>query len=96
MNAAIHVAGWTLVHFAWQGAAGGRGRGSRACGCCVTRRRSRATRVACLALAAMLALPGATAWRLLAAPLDVEPAAPVRRNVFLPCHAGAAGPSTVG
>lgn len=81
MNA-IDVAGWTLVHFAWQGAVVA----------LVTwlelrllRRAAPQSRyvVSCLALAIMLALPGATAWRLLSAPPALEAAAPVRRNVFV-------------
>src|SRR6185436_6660824 len=39
--------------------------------------------VGCLALAAMLVLPGATAWRLTSVPADSEPMAPLRRAVFL-------------
>lgn len=82
MNDAIHLVGWTLVHFAWQGALVGL---AAAMALHLLRHAAPQSRyaVACLALAAMLLLPGATAWRLLSAPADVEPVAPVRRSVFL-------------
>jgi len=81
MNAAIHVAGWTLVHFAWQGAL-------VALAAIVALRLLRHATpqsryaVGCLALAAMLVLPGATAWRLTSAAADGEPAV-LRRAVVL-------------
>jgi len=81
MNA-IEVAGWTLVHFAWQGAL-------VALAAAVELRLLRHAApqwryvVACLALATMLVLPGATAWRLLSGSAEAEPVAPVRRALFL-------------
>jgi len=59
MNAAIHVAGWTLVHFAWQGALVGL---AAAFALRLLRYSAPQSRyvVGCLALAAMLVLPGAT------------------------------------
>ena len=82
MNAATHVAGWTLVHFAWQGALVAL---AAALALRLLRHATPQSRyvVACLALAAMLVLPGATAWRLLSATADAEPIAPLRRAVFL-------------
>lgn len=83
MNDAIHVAGWTLVHFVWQGAVVGL---AAAIALHVLRHSAPQARyaVACLVLAAMLALPGATAWRLLSMPADtLEPAAPVHRSLYL-------------
>jgi uncharacterized protein (TIGR03435 family) len=82
MNAAIHVAGWTLVHFAWQGALVAL---AAALALRLLRHATPQSRyvVACLALAAMLVLPGATAWRLLSAPAESDPMAPLRRAVFL-------------
>jgi uncharacterized protein (TIGR03435 family) len=80
MNA-IDVAGWTLVHFAWQGAVVAL---AAALALRLLRRTAPQSRyvVSCLALAIMLALPGATAWRLLSAPPPVLEAA-VRRNVLV-------------
>ncbi|HET9012745.1 MAG TPA: M56 family metallopeptidase, partial [Gemmatimonadaceae bacterium] len=82
MNAAIHVAGWTLVHFAWQGALVAL---AAAIALRLLRHATPQSRyaVGCLALAAMLGLPGATAWRLMSAPAAAEPMAPLRRAVFL-------------
>ncbi|HET9268449.1 MAG TPA: M56 family metallopeptidase [Vicinamibacterales bacterium] len=82
MNAAIHVAGWTLVHFAWQGALVAL---AAALALRLLRHATPQSRyvVGCLALAAMLVLPGATAWRLVSAPAQGDPMAPVRRAVFL-------------
>jgi uncharacterized protein (TIGR03435 family) len=82
MNDAIHVVGWTLVHFAWQGALVAL---TAAAALYLLRHAAPQSRyaVACLALAAMLVLPAATAWRLQSAPAVVEPAAPVRRTLFL-------------
>jgi uncharacterized protein (TIGR03435 family) len=62
MNAAIHVAGWTLVHFAWQGALVGLAaafalRLLRHSGAAV------AVRGRLPGARAMFVLPGATAWR---------------------------------
>jgi uncharacterized protein (TIGR03435 family) len=81
MNA-IDIAGWTLVHFAWQGALVAL---AAAVELWLLRRAAPQSRyvVSCLALAVMLALPGATAWRLLSAPPTVVAAAPVRRNVLV-------------
>ena len=81
MNA-IDVAGWTLVHFAWQGALVAL---ATALELWLLRRAAPQSRyvVSCLALAIMLALPGATAWRLLSAPTALEAAGPARRNVFM-------------
>ena len=82
MNAATHVAGWTLVHFAWQGALVGL---AAATALRLLRHATPQSRyaVACLALAAMLVLPGATAWRLsTTAPIDANEA-PVRRSLFM-------------
>ena len=80
MNAAIHVAGWTLVHFAWQGALVAL---AAALALRLLRHATPQSRyvVGCLALAAMLVLPGATAWRLMSA-ADAD-MAPTRRAVFL-------------
>jgi bla regulator protein blaR1 len=63
MNAFIPVAGWTLIHFVWQGA-GIALAAAAALG--AVRRRSASVRylVACAGLAAMLAAPVATAGRL--------------------------------
>jgi hypothetical protein len=71
MNAAIHVAGWTLVHFAWQGALVAL---AAAIALRLLRHATPQSRyaVGCLALAAMLVLPGATAWRLTSAPADAD------------------------
>jgi uncharacterized protein (TIGR03435 family) len=82
MNDAIHVVGWTLVHFAWQGALVAL---TAAAALYLLRHAAPQSRyaVACLALAAMLVLPAATAWRLQSAPAVTEPAPPVRRTVFL-------------
>jgi uncharacterized protein (TIGR03435 family) len=82
MNDAIHVAGWTLVHFTWQGALVAL---TAAAALYLLRHAAPQSRytVACLALAAMLVLPGATAWRLQSAPAEAELVAPVRRTVFL-------------
>jgi uncharacterized protein (TIGR03435 family) len=82
MNAAVTVAGWTLVHFAWQGALVGL---AAAIALRLLRHSAPQSRyvVACVALAAMLVLPGGTAWRLVSAPADPESAAPVRRTLFL-------------
>jgi uncharacterized protein (TIGR03435 family) len=83
MNAAIHVAGWTLVHFAWQGALVGL---AAAFALRLLRHSTPQSRyvVGCLALAAMLVLPGATAWRLLPAAADAPDAVgQVRRQLFL-------------
>jgi uncharacterized protein (TIGR03435 family) len=81
MNA-IDVAGWTLVHFAWQGTLVAL---AAALELRLLRRAAPQARyvVSCLALAIMLALPGATAWRLLSAPAAPDVVAPVRRSVFL-------------
>jgi len=83
MNAAIHVAGWTLVHFVWQGTLVGL---AAAVALYLLRRSVPQARygVACCALAAMIVLPGATAWRLWSAPTDVAMAvARVQRRVYL-------------
>jgi len=83
MNTAIHVAGWTLVHFAWQGALVGL---AAAIALRLLRHSSPQSRygVACVALAAMLVLPGATAWRLLSTPPDAPPSvSPVHRSLVL-------------
>ena len=83
MNAVIDVAGWTLVHFVWQGALVGL---AAAVALRLLRQASAQARygVACCALTAMLVLPGATAWRLFSAPADVvEPVARVQRSVYL-------------
>jgi uncharacterized protein (TIGR03435 family) len=82
MNDAIHVAGWTLVHFAWQGALVGL---TAAAALRLLRHATPQSRyaVACLALAAMFALPGATAWRLAATPVAEPQVATVRRALFL-------------
>ena len=83
MNAAIHVAGWTLVHFAWQGALVGL---AAAFALRLLRHAAPQSRyvVGCLALAAMVVLPGATAWRLLPGADDAAASATeVRRQVFL-------------
>ena len=83
MNAAIYVAGWTLVHFAWQGALVGL---AAAFALRLLRHAAPQSRylVGCLALAAMFVLPGATAWRLLPG-ADDAPASvtEVRRQIFL-------------
>jgi uncharacterized protein (TIGR03435 family) len=90
MNAAIHVAGWTLVHFAWQG-----GFVALAAGVALWLLRHAAPQsryvVGCLALAAMLVLPGATAWRLLAEPESAAPVIGVR-HVVLRVAAGEPAP----
>jgi uncharacterized protein (TIGR03435 family) len=83
MNAAIHVAGWTLVHFVWQGTLIGL---AAAVALHLLRQSVPQARygVACWALAAMIVLPGATAWRLWSAPTDVAvPIARVQRRVYL-------------
>jgi len=83
MSAAIHVAGWTLVHFAWQGALVGL---AAAFALRLLRHSAPQARyvVACLALAAMFVLPGATAWRLLPGAGDVpEGVGQVRRQLFV-------------
>jgi uncharacterized protein (TIGR03435 family) len=86
MNAAIHLSGWTLVHFLWQGAAI-----ALAAAIALRLLRDASPRpryaLACLALAAMLAAPVATAWRLSSepAPVPVAEREPLRlrRNLFL-------------
>ena len=87
MNAAIHVAGWTLVHFAWQGTLVAL---AAAVALWLLRHATAQSRyaVGCLALGAMLVLPGATAWRLVAAPESGTPVAEVRRAVFVRVAAG--------
>jgi len=66
MNPWVHVAGWTLIHFLWQGAAAALATGT-ALG--LARRRSAHVRylIACAGLAAALAMPVATAMLLLPA-----------------------------
>src|ERR671931_573165 len=63
MNAFVQIAGWTLIHFLWQGAAIG---WFAAAALRLCRRRSGNLRylVACGGLMAMLAAPAATAWLL--------------------------------
>ena len=87
MNAAIQVAGWTLVHFAWQGTLVAL---AAAVALWLLRHATAQSRyaVGCLALGAMLVLPGATAWRLVAAPESGTPVAEVRRAVFVRVAAG--------
>jgi uncharacterized protein (TIGR03435 family) len=86
MNGAIHTAGWTLVHFVWQGAAIAV---AAAIALRLLRDASPRARyaIACFGLATMLAAPAATAWRLASAPTPVvsaerEPLR-LRRNLFL-------------
>jgi len=63
MNTLLQIAGWTLIHFLWQGAA---------IGCCAAAalramsRRSANVRYvfACIAMLTMLAAPAATIWLL--------------------------------
>ena len=90
MNA-IDVAGWTLVHFAWQGTLVAL---VAALELWLLRRAAAQSRyvVSCLALAIMLALPGATAWRLFSASPALEAVAPVRRNVLV--HVTPRAPAT--
>jgi len=82
MIAAITVAGWTIVHFAWQGTLVGL---AAAVALRLLRDAAPQARyvVGCLALAAMFVLPGATAWRLLPG-ADDAPASvtEVRRQLF--------------
>jgi uncharacterized protein (TIGR03435 family) len=80
MTAIIDAAGWTLVHFLWQGAAIAV---VAAAGLWLLRGGSPQARyvLACVALAAMLISPVVTATRLLS-PTPVT-AAPVQRTVFL-------------
>ena len=80
MTAFIDAAGWTLVHFAWQGAAIA---AVAAAALRLLRRGSPQARyvLACVALAAMLASPAVTATRLLS-PTPLK-AAPVQRTLFL-------------
>ena len=87
MTALTHVAGWTLVHFAWQGtliavvaAAGLR----------LLRDASPQSRyvLGCLALASMLAAPAATAWRLSDEPVPLT--TPIQRKVFIRVTPGGA------
>ena len=61
MTALIHVAGWTLVSFLWQGAVIGAG---AAVALRLARRATASTRyaIACAALGAMLVTPAMTAW----------------------------------
>ena len=70
----IHVAGWTLVHFAWQGALIGV---VAACALRLARRREASTRylIACAALALMLASPMLTARFVATAPAGTVAAA---------------------
>ncbi|HXR44989.1 MAG TPA: M56 family metallopeptidase [Pseudolysinimonas sp.] len=80
MTTIIDAAGWTLVHFLWQGAAIA---AAAAIGLRLLRRGSPQARyvLACVALAAMLASPAVTAARLLS---PTPPAvAPVQRTLFL-------------
>lgn len=82
MNAAVTVAGWTLVHFAWQGTLVGL---ATACALRLLRDAAPQSRyiVGCLALAAMFVLPGATAWRLVPGADDTPaPVTMVRRQLF--------------
>src|SRR5204862_1874464 len=63
MNALLQIAGWTLIHFIWQGAAIGV---VAAAILRATSRRSANVRyvIACAGLLAMLAAPPATVWLL--------------------------------
>jgi len=81
MIAFIDAAGWTLVHFLWQGAAIA---AVAALGLRLLHSGSPQSRyvVACVALAAMLASPAATAWRLWPQPASTA-AAPVRRALYV-------------
>jgi len=89
MNDAIHVAGWTLVHFAWQGALVGL---AVALALRLLRHAAPQARyaMACLALAAMFVLPGATAWRLSTTTEAGARVAAARRAVFLRVTPGSA------
>lgn len=80
MSTIVHVAGWTLVHFAWQGVVIG---AAAALALRALEHASSQSRyaVACLALGAMLAAPAATAWRLAAG--DPPIATPLHRKVFV-------------
>jgi uncharacterized protein (TIGR03435 family) len=82
MNAAIQVAGWTLVHFAWQGTLVGL---AALLALRLLRDASAQARylVACLALGAMLVMPAATAWRLSSTAAAEPWVAPVHRSLFL-------------
>src|SRR5258708_7700763 len=85
MTVSIHVAGWTLVHFVWQGTLVGL---VAAAALRLLRSASAQTRyvVACAALAAMMAAPIITA-RLLSvsdlagAPIDLLSSAPSHNTV---------------
>ena len=81
MTAAVHVAGWTLVHFAWQGTLVV---ASAALALQWLRHSSPHSRyvVACVALAAMLIIPGGTAWRLSALPRDGGGVAPFQHRAL--------------
>ena len=86
MNTAVHVAGWTLVHFLWQGAAIGL---LAAAALRLLQGASAQSRyaVSCVALAAMLASPVATAFMLsrdaASAAAVQEPQGELNRRVFL-------------
>ena len=72
MTSYLQTAGWTLMHFVWQGAAIA---GTATVLLRLTRRRTASTRyaIACIGLAAMLAAPIVTA-RLIWTAVDVRPA----------------------
>ena len=91
MTSATYVAGWTLVHFAWQGAAVAV---AAALALRLLRHAAPQSRyaVACLALTAMLILPGATAWRMVAASDSTAPVVGVHRAVFVRVTADQPGP----
>ena len=60
-DAILQTAGWTLIHFVWQGRGDRRRRGRRCCGSPSGVRRTCATSIACVGLGAMLAAPVVTA-----------------------------------
>jgi len=82
MTAFIEPAGWTLVHFVWQGAVIA---AVAAIGLWLLRHGSPQTRyvLACVGLAAMLASPVATAWRLWPTPAGPSGEVRVQRALYV-------------